>query len=114
MPAWCGAPLRLSAEPAQIRFVLEPLQPFEERRRTRFAEGSAGQPPELVLRLAGFEHAVLGAAFETAPVGEAIAVGAKVVSIDDKAAARAEMAGLRVVMNRCPGIKIPRPGLQPR
>jgi hypothetical protein len=78
------------------------------------AERPARQAQEFILELAGFEHAVLGAAFETAPVGEAIAVGAKVVSIDDKAAARAEMAGLRVVMNRCPGIKIPRPGLQPR
>jgi len=49
-------------------------------------------------------------------VDEAIAAGAKVIWMqlgvrDDTAAARAETRGLKVVMNRCPAIEIPRLGL---
>jgi uncharacterized protein len=53
-----------------------------------------------------------------AAVDAAIAIGAKIVWMqlgvrDDAAGARAEASGIKVVMNRCPAIEIPRLNLPP-
>ena len=94
-----------------------PVNPFAageevlgERVHARLAD--IGQPIDMVDIFRRSD--VAGAA-----VDEAIAVGAKVVWMqldvrDDAAATRAEARGVKIVMDRCPAIEIPRLGVAPR
>ena len=74
---------------ARVSDIAEPIDMVDVFRRTEFAGGV---------------------------VDQAIQAGAKVIWMqlgvrDDAAAARAEARGLKVIMNRCPAIEIPRLGL---
>jgi len=92
-----------------------PVNPFAagqdilgERCRASLAE--IGEPVDMVDIFRRSE-------FAGAAVDDAIKIGAKVAwlqldVIDEAAAARAEAKGLKVVMDRCPAIEIPRLGLK--
>jgi predicted CoA-binding protein len=94
-----------------------PVNPFAvgDRINGETVYASLGKVPEPIDMVDVFRRPeAAGAA-----VDAAIAVGAKIVWMqlgvrDDAAAARAEANGLKVVMNRCPAIEIPRLGLPPR
>ena len=88
-PNAAGATINGETVYARLADVPEPIDMVDVFRRTSMAGGA---------------------------VDEAIAAGAKVVWMqlgvrDDDAAGRAEAHGIKVVMNRCPAIEIPRLGL---
>jgi uncharacterized protein len=86
-----------------------PVNPLADEVLGERAYPSLAQVPERVDVVDVFRRSELAGAH----VDEAIAIGAQAVwlqlgVIDEAAADRARAAGLRVVMDRCPAIEIPR------
>jgi predicted CoA-binding protein len=80
--------------------------------RVRAALGEIDAPIDLVDIFRRSEAA--GEAVDAAIAADAKAVWMQLGVIDEAAAKRAEAAGLKVVMNRCPAIEIPRLGVPRR
>lgn len=109
---------RVAAYLAGRGYRVIPVNPGQAGEMSGFGEVVRGSLAEVALEVGPVDMVdIFRRSEEVGPVvEEAIATGASVIWMqlgveNAEAAAKAEAAGLEVVMNRCPAIEIPRLGL---